>query len=137
MTTQKMYDFSISMVSDLGENVEEKEGTVDFSSFLRIRRELNYFLLNLNQSNRAEGAGQQIHFLFVAPDHLENAEKKIRISGADKGNKKELYFAQLFKNFGNIFSDYIKFNINYCSGFDFVKVRDLVSIRNNGNLESF
>jgi hypothetical protein len=84
MKTENTYDFSISMITSLGSNVEETAGTGDFSSFLRIRRELNHFLLNLNHSNRADGAGQQIHFLFVALDHLENVDKEIRISGADQ-----------------------------------------------------
>lgn len=77
-----MYDFSISMVAGLGTAVEETSGATDFSHFLRIRRELNEFLLSLNQSTRAEGAGQQIHFLFVALEHLDNVDKEIRISGA-------------------------------------------------------
>jgi len=78
-----MYDFSVSMITELGITVEENGGADNFSSFLRIRRELTHFLLNLNHSNGAEGAGQQIHFLFVALEHLENMDKEIRITGTD------------------------------------------------------
>ena len=84
MKTDNTYDFSISMIASLGANVEETAGAGNFSSFLRIRKELNHFLINLNHSNRAEGAGQQIHFLFMALDHLENVDKEIRISGTDQ-----------------------------------------------------
>ena len=75
-----MYDFSVSMITELGITVQETGEPGNFLSFLRIRRELNHFLLNLNHSNSAEGAGQQIHFLFVALEHLENVDKEIRIT---------------------------------------------------------
>ncbi len=84
MKTDNIYDFSISMVAGLGATVEETADTTDFPRFLMIRRELNHFLLNLNYSNRAEGAGQQIHFLFLALEHLENVDKEIRITGASQ-----------------------------------------------------
>ncbi len=48
--------------------------------FLNIREEMNRFLLNLNQSHSAKSAGQQIHFLFVALNHLDNLDREIRIS---------------------------------------------------------
>jgi hypothetical protein len=79
MNSDSNYDLTFSLVAGLGDSVEEN---TDFSSFLRIRRELNHFLLNLNHSNCAEGAGQQIHFLFMALQHLDNVEKEIRISVA-------------------------------------------------------
>ena len=81
MKTDRVFDFSVSMITDLGLTVEETGEAGDFSSFLRIRRELNHFLLNLNLSNGAEEAGQRIHFLFVALEHLENVNKEIRING--------------------------------------------------------
>ena len=79
-----MYDFSVSMITELGITVEETGEAGNFSSFLRVRKELNHFLLNLNQSNWAEGPGQQIHFLFVALEHLENVDKEIRITPANQ-----------------------------------------------------
>lgn len=83
MKTDNAYDYSISLVAGLGRNVEESPETGDFSGFLRIRRELNQFLINLNHSNHADSAGHQVHFLFVALEHLDNIDKEIRISGAD------------------------------------------------------
>lgn len=80
MKTKRIYDFSLSMISALGVTVQETAETSDFTSFLRVRQELNHFLLNLNHSNQADGAGQQIHFLFVALEHLENVDKEIRIT---------------------------------------------------------
>jgi hypothetical protein len=84
MNADDMYDFSVSMATSLNSGVEDSTGRSDFTSFLRIRMELNQFLLNLNYCNVAEGTGQQIHFLFIALNHLENVDKEIRISGADQ-----------------------------------------------------
>ena len=79
MKSESDYDLAFSLAARLGNSVEEN---ADFSSFLRIRKELNHFLINLNQSNCADGAGQQIHFLFMALQHLDNVDKEIRISVA-------------------------------------------------------
>ena len=80
MKAENTHDLTIDLANELGARVEEAGGRDDFTCFLRIRRELNHFLLYLNYSNRAEGTGQQIHFLFVAMEHLDNVEKEIRIS---------------------------------------------------------
>lgn len=71
------YELGISMLTGLGQTMD---GRVDYPKFLSIRKELNQFLLSLNYSNHAEGKGQQIHFLFMALDHLDNVEREIRIS---------------------------------------------------------
>ena len=71
MDEDSTYDLSISLAAGLGTSVAETGTAGDFSTFLRIRRELNHFLINLNYSNRAEGIGQQIHFLFLALEHLD------------------------------------------------------------------
>jgi len=79
MKLESNYDLTISLAAGLGNSVKE---TGDFTSFLQIQREMSHFLLNLNHSNCADGAGQQIHFLFMALEHLDNVDKEIRISGA-------------------------------------------------------
>ncbi len=84
MNTENTYDLSFTLATELSTSVEEAGGIDDFSKFLRIRREMNHFLLSLNHSNCANGAGQQIHFLFAALAHLDNVEKEIRISNADE-----------------------------------------------------
>ena len=84
MNTENTYDLSFGLATELSTSVEETGGIDDFSRFLRIRREITYLLLNLNHSNSANGAGQQIHFLFAALAHLDNVEKEIRISGAEE-----------------------------------------------------
>lgn len=81
MDKDNTYQYSISMAVGLSTAAEEAG---DFSSFIRIRRELNHFLLSLNYSNQATGIGQQIHFLYLALDHLENMEREIRISPVDE-----------------------------------------------------
>ena len=80
MSHQNTYDLSGTLATDLKTTAEENS---DFTSFLKIRMELNNFLLRLNQSSQADGTGQQIHFLFLALGHLDNVEREIRISGAD------------------------------------------------------
>jgi hypothetical protein len=81
MKMNETYDFSISMIAQLTEQVEENPVSEDFQGFLRVRKELNHFLLSLNRSCRAEGTGQQIHFLFMALGHLDNVETELRIIG--------------------------------------------------------
>jgi hypothetical protein len=84
MDKECTYDFSLSLATGLGVSVAEAGTDDDFLDFLKIRRELNHFLVNLNYSNRAECAGQQVHFLFLALGHLDNLEKEIRISRLDE-----------------------------------------------------
>ena len=74
------HDLSIGMAAELGDRVLDAGVMDNTSGFLSIRRELNFFLLSLSQSNGAAGRGQQIHFLFIALSHLDNIEKEIRIS---------------------------------------------------------
>ncbi len=76
MRTENTYEISYCLTAGLEESIES---TGDFPNFLSLRRELNQFLLSLNYSNRADGAGQQIHFLFLALEHLENVDREIRI----------------------------------------------------------
>ncbi len=78
------YEYTMSLVSGLSASVQEPGTTTDFAGFLRIRRELNHFLLNLNYSQHAEGAGQQVHYLFMALDHLDNLDREIRIAGMEE-----------------------------------------------------
>jgi hypothetical protein len=85
MNTFDNFDNYVYMAERLGSSVREAGGGVDFAGFLRIRRELNHFLLNLSHSSGAEGTGQQIHFLFLALDNLENIDREIRVSFTDEG----------------------------------------------------
>lgn len=74
------YDRSIQIVTELCSSVKDTGGKDDISSFLRIREEMNRFLVSLYHSNNADGTGQQIHFLFVAMSHLDNIEEEILVS---------------------------------------------------------
>jgi hypothetical protein len=80
MKPENPYELTVSMATGLGVCVREAG---DFTIFLNVRRELNHFLLNLNHCYRADCAGQQIHFLFLALEHLDRVEKEIRIFGQD------------------------------------------------------
>ncbi len=84
MNKKETYERSVSIAAGLGCCMDENHGEDDFTGFLEIRRELNQFLLNLNYSHRAEGIGQQVHFLFLALEHLDRVEKEIRVCGADE-----------------------------------------------------
>ena len=109
MKTENTYDHSISMITGLGAAVEETAEADDFSSFLMIRRDLNHFLLNLNYSNRSEGAGQQIHFLFVALEHLDNVDKEIRITGASQEMISQQRIHDKIRSLKNLILNYIKY----------------------------
>lgn len=74
-------DAGISSALGISRCVEEAG---NYSDFLRISRELNHFLQNLNYSNNANGTGQRVHYLFLALDNLDKVEKEIRISGAQE-----------------------------------------------------
>jgi hypothetical protein len=79
MKNKDVYHFSMSTAAGLAAGVEEQPGAGDFACFLKIRRELNHFLVSLNECNRAENVGLQVHFLFMALEHLENVDREIRI----------------------------------------------------------
>jgi hypothetical protein len=104
--TENTYNISISMAAGLGVSVREAG---DFSIFLSIRRELNHFLLNLNHSHRAESAGQQIHFLFLALENLDRADKEIRIYGADQDVLRMERIHDKIRSLKNLILDYIRY----------------------------
>lgn len=82
MQAENIYNISIDSTSALDKSM----GRIydDFSKFLKIRAEMDRFLLNLNFSHRAHSRGQQIHYLFVALVHLDNVEKEISISDVNE-----------------------------------------------------
>ena len=45
---------------------------------------MNWFLINLTYSQQTTIKRQQIHYLFVALEHLNNVEKEIRVSDVDE-----------------------------------------------------
>jgi hypothetical protein len=71
------YETGFAVFSGLGQAME---GSLEYSAFLKLRKEMNEFLLCLNYSQRAEGKGQQIHFLFLALGHLDKVDREIRVS---------------------------------------------------------
>jgi hypothetical protein len=81
MNSEQTYGISYEIAAGLNNSVLEG---ADFSGFLRIRQEMSHFLLNLNNSSLAEGRGQQIHFLFLALQHLDNIDREIRICGVNE-----------------------------------------------------
>jgi len=55
-----------------------------FSNFLKIRDEMNRLLMNLDYSQHTALKKQQIHYLYMALEHLENVEEEIRVSDGDE-----------------------------------------------------
>ncbi len=82
MQSENLYEISFGSATALDISMEKTYD--DFSQFLRIRAEMNRFLVNLNYSHQTDSRGQQIHFLFIALGHLDNIEKEIRISDVDE-----------------------------------------------------
>jgi hypothetical protein len=82
MPKKNLYEISFSSATALDMSMVQTYN--DFPQFLRIKEEMNRFMLNLNYSSRADCTGQQIHYLFVALLHLDNVEREIRISDAEE-----------------------------------------------------
>ena len=104
--TSNAYDLSLSMAAGLTREVGEAS---DFSVFLSIRRELNHFLLNLNHCHRAESPGQQIHFLFLALENLEMADKEIRIYGAEQDQVRMDRLHDKIRSLKSLILEYIRY----------------------------
>ncbi len=45
---------------------------------------MNWFLINLTHSQQTAQRGTQIHYLFLALEHLNIVEKEIRVSDVDE-----------------------------------------------------
>ncbi len=73
-------DTACESAAGLNLSMETIQEYQDYPRFIRIREEMNKFLLNLNQSNVSDCAGQQIHYLFIALLHLDNIDKEIKTS---------------------------------------------------------
>ena len=73
-------DTACESAAGLDLSMETIQEYQDYPRFIRIREEMNKFLLNLNQSNVSDCAGQQIHYLFIALLHLDNIDKEIKTS---------------------------------------------------------
>lgn len=82
MSMGNIYDLSMDSVCALDTSMVR---TYDvFSDFLKIRNEMNRCLMNIGCSQHAALKKQQIHYLYMALDHLENVEKEIRVSDGDE-----------------------------------------------------
>ncbi len=82
MRKQNLYEISLDSACALDTSMV---GTYDdLSKFLKIRSEMNRLLMNLTYSHQTELKAQQIHYLFVALEHLNNVEKEICVSDVDE-----------------------------------------------------
>jgi hypothetical protein len=82
MKTKNLYQISLDSACALDTSMVQTYD--DLSKFLKIRTEMNWFLMNLTYSQQTAIKGQQIHYLFVALEHLNNVEKEIRVSDVDE-----------------------------------------------------
>lgn len=76
--------YEISMDSACALDTSMVRAYDDLSKFHKIRTEMNWFLINLTHSRRTEQRGKQIHYLFLALEHLNTVEKEIRVSDVDE-----------------------------------------------------
>jgi hypothetical protein len=81
MRTENLYEISLDSASDLDTSMVRTYD--DFSKFIKIRTEMNRFLMKLTYSHQAISKDLQIHYLFVALVHLDNVEKEIHVSDVD------------------------------------------------------
>ena len=82
MRTENLYKISLDSACALDTSMVRTYD--DLSKFLKIRFEMNRVLMNLTYSHGTELRAQQIHYLFVALEHLNNVEKEIRVSDVDE-----------------------------------------------------
>lgn len=82
MSMENVYDLSVDSACALDKSMLR---TYDvFSNFVKIRDEMNRCLLNLGYSQQTALKKQQIHYLYMALEHLENVEEEIRVSDGDE-----------------------------------------------------
>ena len=82
MRKENLYEISLDSACALDTSMVKAYD--DLSKFLKIRAEMNMFLMNLTYSHRTESKAKQIHYLFVALEYLNNVEKEIRVSDVDE-----------------------------------------------------
>jgi hypothetical protein len=82
MRTKNLYEISLDSACALDTSMVRAYD--DLSKFNKIRTEMNWFLMNLTHSQQSANRGKQIHYLFVALEHLNIVEKEIRISDVDE-----------------------------------------------------
>jgi hypothetical protein len=82
MRRDNLYEISLDSACALDRSMVRTYD--DGSNFLKIRIEMNGFLMNLARSHRTAWTDQQVHYLFVALEHLDNVEKEIRLSDVDE-----------------------------------------------------
>jgi hypothetical protein len=82
MQPENLYAISLDSASALDTSMWRTYD--DFSTLLKIRAEMNRFLMNLNNSHGSLSKGQQIHYLFLALVHLDNVEKEIHVSDVNE-----------------------------------------------------
>ena len=82
MKAKNLYEISLDSACALDTSMVQTYD--DLSKFLKIRTEMNWFLINLTYSQQTTIKSQQIHYLFVALEHLNNVEKEIRVSDVDE-----------------------------------------------------
>jgi hypothetical protein len=77
MKNEKTMAFPFSRIISPKSTLNEISTNEDFEKFCKVRDEMNKFMINLNHSGLSETVPDQIHYLYVALIHIENAEKEI------------------------------------------------------------
>lgn len=82
MKMDNLYEISLDSVCVLDTSMVRAHD--DLSEFKKIRYEMDRFLINLTCSHLTKLEAQQVHYLFVALEHLNNVENEIRVSDVDE-----------------------------------------------------
>lgn len=82
MKMENLYEISLDSACTLDTSMVRAHDNL--SEFLKIRNEMNRFLMNLTCSHLTKIKAQQVHYLFVALEHLNNVENEIRVSDVDE-----------------------------------------------------
>jgi len=82
MRKKNLYEISLGSACALDTSMVKTYD--DVSGFSLIREEMNRFLMNLTCSHRTALRSEQVHYLYLALEHLVNVEKEIRISDVNE-----------------------------------------------------
>jgi hypothetical protein len=82
MRTNNLYEISLNYACGLDTSMVQTNAAA--AGFSTIREEMNRFLMNLTCSHGTAFRSEQVHYLYLALEHLVNVEEEISISDVDE-----------------------------------------------------
>jgi hypothetical protein len=103
---EKRYKISLDAAASLDYSMLH---TYDnFTKFLKLSREMNGLLINLNCSHWMVSDKQRLQYLYVALLHLDNVEMEIRISDMNEAIIRQERILDKIRSLRKLIMDYIR-----------------------------